>query len=715
VKLAQIAPRPKQIFWGLGGAIVVFGVLAGVAYARTTIPSPSAIASQQNTTIYYSDGHSVLARLGTTNRTDVPLSQVPIYVQHAVLAAEDRHFYSEPGVSPTGILRALAVDLRGGDITQGGSTITQQYAKNAYLSPRRSLSRKLKEIFIATKLGQTRSKTTILDDYLNTIYFGRNAYGIQAAAKAYFKVPVQDLTVAQGALLATVVRGPSLYDPQISKTTRDNAHARWHYVISGMVSQGWLTPAKAAKIHFPATKTLKDSALSQCKGPACYIRDAVEHELTSADGITQNQLDLGGYKIVTTINKTAEKSLITAEQNVLANNDTGTPESGAASIKPGDGAIEALYGGQRYCHDTKKDKDSCIDLSGLTGQWARPPGSSFKAFTLLAALQQHISLSQVFNGPPEVTVNGDTIHNASPGESCYGCTLLKAFAQSVNTIFVPLAQQVGPQKVVNAAYDAGIPESRKLSAVPDISLGPDSVSPVDLANAYATIAAKGVRATPYLVQSVFTTTGQRIYKAKVSTVQEFSAAVTSDETYAMTKVLAPGGTAYGHALSGRPSAGKTGTTDNNTNAWFTGFTPQLCTSVWIGNVDPSQTVEGAGVGEVFGGTLPAEIWQQMMNGALAGFPAVPFPTPAAIGIPHSSTSPTATPTKTATVTATPTVTPTVTPTTPSPTVTPTTPSPTITPTGTPTTSPPVTVTTAAAPADTAAAVEAERVRRRLRR
>ena len=269
VSLRSVAPSPKQILWGLLGAVVVFGVLAGVAYAKTSIPSPSTIASQQTTTIYFSNGHTVLARIGTTNRTDAPLSQIPLTVQHAVLAAEDRHFYSEPGVSPTGIVRALAVDIRGGDISQGGSTITQQYAKNAYLSDQRSLSRKLTEIVIATKLGQTRSKNTILDDYLNTIYFGRDAYGIQAASLAYFGVNSSQLTTAQGALLAAVIRGPSIYDPRV-KSDRANAIARWHYVIDGMVSQKWLTQARASSLKFPKTVTISSSLLTQCKKLKCF-------------------------------------------------------------------------------------------------------------------------------------------------------------------------------------------------------------------------------------------------------------------------------------------------------------------------------------------------------------------------------------------------------------------------------------------------------------
>jgi membrane peptidoglycan carboxypeptidase len=658
------------VLWGSLWALIGAVVLSAIAYARTTIPNPSELAAQQTTTIYYSDGKTVLAHIGSTTRSDVKLSEVPVAVQHAVLAAEDRHFYSEPGISPTGIVRALLVDLKGGDISQGGSTITQQYVKNAYLSPHRTLTRKLKEILIATKLGQTRSKASILEDYLNTIYFGRDAYGIQAAARAYFHETASELTVEQGALLAAVIRAPSYYDdPKNAAAER----ARWQYVIDGMVSQGWLSQHKAGQLEFPKVRK-PSSARASCHAETCFIRDAVEYELQHKDGISSSQLDLGGYKIVTTIDKKTEDAMVAAEKAVVPNNRKGTPESGAASVVPGDGAIRALYGGRGYCRDTKDNPDACIDLSGATDSWARPPGSSFKVFTLIAALKKDISLSSTFDGPTVVNVNGTPIHNSSPGETCYGCSLLKAFAESINTIFVPLAKQVGPQNVVDAAYDAGIPESRQLNPVPDIALGPDQVSPLDLATAYATVAAQGSYAAPYLVKAVTTVDGQRIYHATPHPSQVFGKDVMADTTYAMTKVLQPGGTAYGHALYGRPSAGKTGTTDRNTNAWFTGFTPQLCTSVWIGNVDREQTVTAGGVGEVFGGTLPADVWEQTMNAALAGEPVIPFPRAAGVGSPVASS--TATPTATTTVTPSETPTPTI-----SPTIT-------VSPTESPTTTPP---------------------------
>src|SRR4051794_30486965 len=228
----RFLPSGRQMLWGVLAAFAFAVVLVGIAYAATSIPNPNSFATSQATTIYYKDGKTVMARFGNTSRIDVPLSKVPMDVRHAVLAAEDRNFYNEPGISPTGIMRAVWVDLRGGEISQGGSTITQQYVKNAYLTSQRTFSRKFKEILISVKLGNSRSKQQILEDYLNTIYFGRGAYGIQAAAHAYFGTDASQLDAAQGAVLAALISNPSLYDPQLHPQT---AHDRWQYVVDGMV------------------------------------------------------------------------------------------------------------------------------------------------------------------------------------------------------------------------------------------------------------------------------------------------------------------------------------------------------------------------------------------------------------------------------------------------------------------------------------------------
>src|SRR5438270_853551 len=244
----RYAPTPRQMLWGILGAFVLMVLFVAIGYAVTSIPSPNSVATRQSTLLMYSDGKHILARLGDTNRTNVTLAQVPLDVQHAVLSAEDRNFETESGISPTGIMRAMWVDLTGGEV-QGGSTITQQYVKNAYLTQARTFTRKFKEIFIAAKLGNTRPKNEILTDYLNTIYFGRNAYGIQAASRAYFNKNVGALNASEGAVLAAVIRAPSFYDPAVN---RGPAVQRWHYVIDGMVKKGWLSSDKAAALNYPS-------------------------------------------------------------------------------------------------------------------------------------------------------------------------------------------------------------------------------------------------------------------------------------------------------------------------------------------------------------------------------------------------------------------------------------------------------------------------------
>src|SRR3954464_14770614 len=253
--MQRYAPTPRQMLWGVLGAFVLMLLFGGIGYAVTSIPSPNSIATRQATQILYSNGKP-LARLGDTNRTNVTLKQVPPDVQHAVLSAEDRNFASEPGISPTGILRALFVDIKGGEV-QGGSTITQQYVKNAYLTQERTFTRKFKEIFISVKLGNSKPKDEILTDCLNTIYFGRNAYGIQAASRAYFGKNVGSLDAAEGAVLAAVIRAPSFYDPSVNHA---QAEQRWHYVIDGMVKKHWLTPDKAAQLKFPKVQAANSQA-----------------------------------------------------------------------------------------------------------------------------------------------------------------------------------------------------------------------------------------------------------------------------------------------------------------------------------------------------------------------------------------------------------------------------------------------------------------------
>jgi membrane peptidoglycan carboxypeptidase len=667
------------MLWGILGAFVASVVLVGIGYATTPIPNPNTFATAQATTLYYSDGKTPLARLGNTTRVDVSLDKVPPAVQHAVLAAEDRQFYSEPGISPTGILRALSTDIRGGEISQGGSTITQQYVKNAYLTSDRTFTRKFKEIFIAVKLANSRSKKQILEDYLNTIYFGRGAYGIQAAARAYFGQDVSQLGPAQGAVLAATISNPSYYDPAIHETA---AKSRWHYVIDGMVKQHWLPASAGTNMQYPSVTRSATRQGSSCTGWRGFICQDVGFELKQK-GFDQARLDAGGYRVVTTIDKQAQEAAVAAEKAqggpyLRSGVDKGR-ESALVSVQPGDGAIRALYGGSRYCPTKHRHPDSCTDLTGVpglygSGGYARPPGSSFKPYTVIAALKEGVGLNSTFSGPPSIDFHGKTISN-SEGESCGTCTLTQALAKSINTIFVPLAEKIGPDKVVQAAHDAGIPKTRKLDPFPGITLGPNDVAPIDQAVGFATIAAQGVRADPYLVARVETQKHDVVYRAKKKTQHVFDADVMADTTYAMTKVLdcASGGTACGRALTARPAAGKTGTNGvqtGNLDAWFIGFTPQLSTAVWYGNTDRKKPVTANGA-QLYGGMLPAQTWQQMMNAALSGKPVESFPPAANVGTNKGSTSPT--------------------PSSSSPTTTPSTTPSTGTPTPSLTTSPPPTI------------------------
>ena len=375
----------KRILLTLLGLFLIGAAAIGVAYATTRVPQPNELANAQASIIYYSDGKTEMDRISEVNRESVPLTQIPLHVQRALLAAEDRTFYQNSGISPTGIGRAVVVALKGGP-TQGGSTITQQYVKNYFLTQDRTISRKLNEFFISIKIDQQESKNTILANYLNTIYYGRGAYGIETAAKAYFGVGASQLTVAQGALLASVIRGPAFYDPDLGATQKASAVARVNYVLDGMVTEGWLSPAERAKATFPKTLARAKTAKA---GTVGYITREVRNELTGKLGLTVTDIDRGGLRIVTTISRAAQAAAVKAvNDNMPSAQRAPGLHVGLAAIKPGDGAIVAMYGGKDY---------SKVQLNDAT-QATMQGGSTFKAFGLLAALQKDISTKTTFNG-----------------------------------------------------------------------------------------------------------------------------------------------------------------------------------------------------------------------------------------------------------------------------------------------------------------------------
>jgi membrane peptidoglycan carboxypeptidase len=606
--------------------------ICGVVYAAIRIPLPDRINTAQTSVITYRDG-SELARIGAVNRTNVPLTQVPVPVRNAVLAAEDHKYYSEPGISFKGIARALWTDVRGGEISQGGSTITQQYAKNAYLTSQRTFSRKLKEIVIAVKLNRKYSKDQILEFYLNTIYFGRGAYGIQAASQAYFGVDVSKLTPEQGAVLAGLIRAPSSLDPRVNPTSSEQ---RWHEVLNAMVKYHWLDAERAATAKFPPTLPSTGGGVAEPSSPeAAFIRNRVDYELTQ-DGVSEDLIRRGGLKITTTLDMRLQSEAVGAVERATK----GAPaalQAGLVAVEPGTGRVRAYYPGNGSGSKGRRYVDNATFET-------TQPGSSFKPIVLAAALAKGISLNTVYDGhspqmfpgyqPPGVT---NFTQNGVAEQPGY-INLSQATAMSINTVFVHLGLDVGEANVVKMARALGIPDGVNLPAVSSLPLGVISATPYDMANVYGAFAGGGVTAPTHLVSKVTDPSGNVIYSEPDRRSRAISKDVDADLTSALQTVFTnPQGTAAGNPLAnGRPAAGKTGTTTGNQSAWFAGYTPQLATVVDIFRDDHQPLQNLLGYSEVAGATVPLGIWKDFMDAALANAPIVQFPQPANVGAPISS-------------------------------------------------------------------------------
>ena len=606
----------------LGG----FGFIAGstlfaFAWFSVSIPDPNAYVNSQATIIQYSNGEEI-GRIGTQNRQILPLAQIPINMRNAVLAAEDRNFYSNHAFSVTGIARALLNNLKSGDLNgEGGSTITQQYAKTAFLTSSRTIQRKVKELVISMKLENALSKDQIFENYLNTIYFGRGSYGVQTASQQYFNRNVDQLTLSQTAVIASILRSPGYYDPSLSEENAVRLENRFQYVINGMLENGWITQEQADKAKFPAVAPRVTSG--SLSGPKGHVISQVQRDLGRL-GFTEEQLLEGGLVIRTTLVQKAQQSAVDAVTKLYPKKAPDNLRIGLVAIRPGTGEIVALYGGRDYLERQLNDATQSIALAG----------STFKPFALIAALEAGIPLTSMWNGDSPQTFDdlGKPYLVSNYGNEGWGqIDLVTATQHSVNTIFVPLGMKAGMDKVVDAARRAGIPENVAMIPTPSVVLGVASPRVIDVANAYATFAAQGVYAKPFLVASVTGPNKGVLYEATPQTQEVFSKEVMADLTYALKSVV-NGGTG-GAALSlGRPAAGKTGTSQSNASAWFSAYTPQLSASVALFRDSASESLNGiGGLTSVTGGTYPARIWTAFMKGALKGEPVMTFPAPSNIG------------------------------------------------------------------------------------
>jgi len=606
----------------LGG----FGFIAGstlfaFAWFSVSIPDPNAYVNSQATIIQYSKGEEI-GRIGTQNRQILPIAQIPINMRNAVLAAEDRKFYSNHAFSVTGIARALLNNLKSGSLNgEGGSTITQQYAKTAFLTSSRTIQRKIKELVISMKLENALSKDQIFENYLNTIYFGRGSYGVQTASQQYFNRNVDQLTLSQSAVIASILRSPGYYDPALSKENALRLEKRFQYVVDGMLSEGWITQEQADKAKFPVVAPRVTSG--SLSGPKGHVISQVQRDLGRL-GFTEEQLLEGGLVIRTTLVQKAQQSAVDAVTKLYPKKAPENLRIGLVAIRPGTGEIVALYGGRDYLERQLNDATQSIALAG----------STFKPFALVAALEAGIPLTSMWNGDSPQTFDdlGKPYIVSNYGDEGWGqIDLLTATQHSVNTIFVPLGMKAGMDKVVDAARRAGIPESVAMIPTPSVVLGVASPHVIDVANAYATFAAQGVYAKPFLVASVTGPNKGVLYEATPQTQEVLSKEVMADLTYALKSVV-NGGTGAAALALGRPAAGKTGTSQSNASAWFSAYTPQLAASVALFRDSASESLNGiGGLTSVTGGTFPARIWTAFMKGALKGEPVMTFPAPSNIG------------------------------------------------------------------------------------
>ncbi|MGH2705091.1 MAG: transglycosylase domain-containing protein [Actinomycetota bacterium] len=654
------------------GAFIAFWTITRPA---DTIPQPKPVTEAHTSHIYAADG-SLLAKFhGEVDRVPVDLKQMPKHLQDAVLAAEDARFFKHSGVDTKAIIRALLADFFAGEPVQGGSTITQQYVKTAYISRRRTLVRKVREARLAQKLENELSKKEILERYLNTVYFGEGAYGVEAAAQRYFGKSASELTLSESALIAGIIPAPTRFAP-----TKDPgaAEIRRLFVLDRMERLQFVTPAaaEAARTNRPS---VFDARAREEVFRFPWFVDAVRRYLLHRYG--EGKVFGRGLEVTTTIDVRMQADA----EKILAEtlSDRFDPHAALVAVEPKTGYVRAVVGGREY----GKEKFN------IAIQGRRQPGSAFKPFVLTAALENDIPVDKRYRGPATICIKGwrPTCEVQNFDKSSFGSLdLEQATIHSVNTIFAQLVMDVGPDKVVDTAKRMGIPGPEwlptrsgckrtdadpcrtRIDPLPALALGAEEVTTLEMASAFATLAREGVYREPKVVSRVTDSKGKVLESGPADTTQALDPGIAQRVTSILEGVIREGtGT---RANIDRPAAGKTGTAQDFHNAWFVGYTPDLSTAVWMGYKDANRPMENIqGVPRVAGGTIPAEMWSAFMRLALdgtdpVGFTPPPLPAPPEAAPGAGSPSPTETAAESTLPTPTPSYSPLPLPT-PSPTAT----------------------------------------------
>jgi penicillin-binding protein 1A len=659
--------------------ICLAAAVAGTVFAVTrNLPNLDSFQPKNNalTTFFYDVRGKPIGALQTAeNRVLVTATQIPQVMKDATVAIEDKRFYQHHGVDFEGIFRALWADIKAGAVVQGAGTIEGQYVRNAYLTTERSLTRKIREMWLAWQLDDKFSKDQILTNYMNTIFYGEGAYGVGMASQVFFRKPIQKLTLEQAALLAGIANAPSYYDPLINRTA---AKQRRNEVLAKMQAQGFITQQEAqAAMAKPVVVSHKPLQLN--KSDAAYFLDYATRELI--DKVGEIKAYQGGLRVYTSLNLDWQKAALADVKSILSS--PSDPGAALVAIDPKTGYIRAMVGGQNF----KKQKYN------LATQARRQLGSAAKPFVLTTAVEQGANPFTTWYTDRNVALpNPGGWPNPYPvaAEGRGSMPLSEAIAVSVNSIYAQLGQDVGLENFVTMMHLLGI--KSPMYAYPSAPLGTNLYSPLEVADAYATLAGGGVYHAPQAIVKIVGSDGKVLYKAKVKGKRVISEGVAYVVSQCLEGVITHG-TGSAHGYIGRPAAGKTGTTNDNANAWFCGYTPQLATAVWMGYVEsstkPMNYVHGI---QVWGGDFPTLIWSTFMKAALANLPVVDFPVPAIMPLfhtwtgkyagasPSASPSPSPSPSKTKKPKAKPSASP-------SPSPTPTTPPPTTPP---PTTPPPTT-------------------------